>query len=233
MAFFGNKRRDFSIQPPRQSTANGILTVTDSANIDFTYSNFNLTANLTQTGVTAGTYGSPLLIPILEIDQWGRVTGVTTTTFSASGILLQTNDADNVSQVILNLTSGTDIQVVDEGGGVIKFNYTGTSGNTYTSSNGITEAAFNFKLGGDLVESTIITNNDAYNLSVTGEYDSGALFYVSNPIVTFFEDPSTCGIRSDTESGVAIFGNSVDNYGIRGYSENGVGIQAEADANYP
>ena len=37
MAFFNNKRKDFSIQPPTQSIANGAFTVTDSPNIDFTY----------------------------------------------------------------------------------------------------------------------------------------------------------------------------------------------------
>jgi hypothetical protein len=134
MAPFGNRRKDYSIQPPRQSTATGILTVTDSDNIDFTFGRNNLTADLTQTGVAAGTYGSPLLIPILQIDQWGRVTGATTTTFSASGIALEVNNTPNLSQTILNLTSGTDIQVVDLGGGVIEFNYIGIGGSGTVTS---------------------------------------------------------------------------------------------------
>ena len=134
MAFFGNKRKDFSIQPPKQQVDGTPFYVTDSANIDFTFANLNLTANLTQTGVTAGTYGDATHIPILTLDSYGRVTGVTTTTFSASGVLLQTNSTDNDSQTILNLTSGTDIQVVDLGGGVIKFNYTGTGGNAVWGS---------------------------------------------------------------------------------------------------
>ena len=128
MAFFGNKRKDFSIQPPKQQVDGTPFYVTDSANIDFTLANLNLTANLTTTGVLAGTYGSSTLIPILTLDSYGRVTGISTTTFTASGIALEVNGTPNLSQTILNLTSGTDIQVVDLGGGVIEFNYIGTGG---------------------------------------------------------------------------------------------------------
>jgi hypothetical protein len=78
MPFFGNRRRDFSILPPRQQVDGTPFFVTDSANIDFTLNNLNLTADLTFTGVTAGTYGDATNIPVLQIDQWGRVTGVTT-----------------------------------------------------------------------------------------------------------------------------------------------------------
>jgi hypothetical protein len=128
MAFFGNKRKDFSIQPPRQQVDGTPFFVTDSANIDFTLENLNLTANLTPTGVTSGIYGSATLIPILRVDQWGRITGVTTTTFSASGIALEVNGTPNLSQTILNLIDSATIQVVDLGGGDIEFNYIGTGG---------------------------------------------------------------------------------------------------------
>ena len=134
MPFFNNKRKDFSIQPPKQSIANGAFTVTDSANIDFTYASDNLSANLTLTGITAGTYGDATHIPVLTLDSYGRVTGVSTTTFSATGIALEVNGTPNLSQTILNLTSGTDIQVVDLGGGVIEFNYTGTGGSGTVTS---------------------------------------------------------------------------------------------------
>ena len=133
MTFFSNKRKDFSIQLPKQSVANGAFTVTDSANIDFTYALNNLTANLTTTGILAGTYGSSTLIPILTLDSYGRVTGVTTTTFSASGIALEVNGTPNFSQVLLNLKSGTDISVVDNLDGSVSFNYTGTGGGSWGS----------------------------------------------------------------------------------------------------
>ena len=143
MPFFNNKRKDFSIQPPKQSIANGAFIVTDSANIDFTYASDNLSANLTLTGITAGTYGDATHIPVLTLDSYGRVTGVSTTTFSATGIALEVNGTPNLSQTILNLTSGTDIQVVDLGGGVIEFNYTGTGGSgTVTSVSAGTGMSF-------------------------------------------------------------------------------------------
>jgi hypothetical protein len=85
MAFFNNKRKDFSIQPPRQQVDGTPFFVTDSANIDFTLANLNLTANLTTTGVIANTYGDSTNIPVLEIDQWGRITGVTTIGIGGGG----------------------------------------------------------------------------------------------------------------------------------------------------
>ena len=85
MPFFGNRRRDFSIQPPRQQVDGTPFFVTDSANIDFTLNNLNLTADLTFTGVTAGIYGDATNIPVLQIDQWGRVTGVTTIPIGGGG----------------------------------------------------------------------------------------------------------------------------------------------------
>lgn len=85
MAFFNNKRKDFSIQPPRQQVDGTPFFVTDSANIDFTLANLNLTANLTQLLPTNGTYGDATHIPVLQIDQWGRITGVTTIPIGGGG----------------------------------------------------------------------------------------------------------------------------------------------------
>ena len=143
MPFFNNKRKDFSIQPPKQQVDGTPFFVTDSANIDFTLANLNLSANLTQLLPTSGTYGSPTLIPILQIDQWGRITGVTTTSFSASGIALEVNGTPNLSQTILNLIDSATIEVVDLGGGNIEFNYIGTGGSgTVTSVSAGTGMSF-------------------------------------------------------------------------------------------
>lgn len=128
MAFFGNKRKDFSIQPPKQQVDGTPFYVTDSANIDFTFANLNLTANLTTTGVTAGTYGDATHIPILVLDSYGRVTGISTTTFSASGVELKTNYTINPTQTVLNLINGTDISIVDDTLGNVTISYTGTGG---------------------------------------------------------------------------------------------------------
>jgi hypothetical protein len=140
MALFNNKRKDFSIQPPRQQVDGTPFFVTDSANIDFTLANLNLTANLTTTGVIAGTYGSSTLIPILTLDSYGRVTGISTTTFTASGILLQTNTVTNPTQTILNLIQGTNMTITDDGLGNITFDATGGSVTAVTATSPITSS---------------------------------------------------------------------------------------------
>jgi hypothetical protein len=144
MAFFSNKRKDFSIQPPKQEIANGAFSVIDSANIDFTYSNNDLTANLTQTGIIAGTYGDATHIPILVLDAYGRVTGVSTTTFSAAGILLQTNGVTNPTQTILNLVAGTNMTITDDGLGNITFASTGGGGGSGTVTSVSAGTGMNF-----------------------------------------------------------------------------------------
>jgi hypothetical protein len=147
MPFFGNRRRDFSIQPPRQQVDGTPFYVTDSANIDFTLDNLNLTADLTFTGVTAGTYGDATNIPVLQIDQWGRVTGVTLQPISPSGLALEVNGTANGDQTLLNLVAGTNMTITDDGLGNITFDATG-GGGTYTVNNGLTEnPTGNFQLG--------------------------------------------------------------------------------------
>ncbi len=130
MPFFGNRRRDFSIQPPRQQVDGTPFFVTDSANIDFTLNNLNLTADLTFTGVTAGTYGDATNIPVLQIDQWGRVTSVTLQAISPSGLALETNGIPNGDQTLLNLVAGTNMTITDDGLGNITFDATSTTGDS-------------------------------------------------------------------------------------------------------
>ena len=126
MTFFRNKRKDYSIQPPKQLVPAGGFTVTDSSNIDFTYFNGNLTADLTTTGVMPGIYGSITNIPRLTIDQWGRVTGVTLVPFSVTGIALETNGTPNGDQTLLNLVAGTNMTITDDGLGNITFDASST-----------------------------------------------------------------------------------------------------------
>lgn len=126
MALFNNKRKDYSIQPPKQLVPAGGFSVTDSANINFTYFNSNLTADLTTTPVIPGTYGNITNIPSLTIDQWGRVTGVTLVPFSVTGITLETNGTPNGDQTLLNLVAGTNMTITDDGFGNITFDASST-----------------------------------------------------------------------------------------------------------
>jgi hypothetical protein len=194
MPFFGNRRRDFSIQPPRQQVDGTPFFVTDSDNIDFTLNNLNLTANLTLTGVAAGTYGDATNIPVLQIDQWGRVTGVTLQPISPSGLALETNGTPNGDQTLLNLVAGTNMTITDDGLGNITFDATG-GGGTYTVDNGLTEnPTSNFQLGSttsggapllhDTYIDTVVnhtlylegqkTNNNDYILAVSNSVSGGA-----------------------------------------------------------
>jgi hypothetical protein len=126
MTFFRNKRKDYGIQPPTQLVPAGGFTVTDSSNIDFTYFNGNLTADLSLTTVIAGTYGSSTQVPVLKVDQWGRVTGVTLQTISTSGLALETNGTPNGNQTLLNLVAGTNMTITDDGLGNITFDASST-----------------------------------------------------------------------------------------------------------
>ena len=219
MAFFNNKRKDFSIQPPRQQVDGTPFFVTDSANIDFTLENLNLTADLTLTGVTSGTYGSATLIPILQVDQWGRITGVTTTTFSASGIALETNGTPNPVQTLLNLVAGTNMTITDDGLGNITFDATG-GGATYTVDNGLTESpANNFQLGGptlgsgDLIRDTYITNN-GYTFRIDQTGDSTSALYLRHSGAT----PNAGTGLTTVTGGVGVRSSSSESYAFEGIS---------------
>ena len=104
MPFFNNKRKDFSIQPPKQSIANGAFSVIDSANIDFTYANNELSADLTQTGVVPNTYGDATNVPQFTVDIWGRITGVTLVPITGGGGVGTVTSVDLTMPVAFTVT---------------------------------------------------------------------------------------------------------------------------------
>ncbi len=190
MPFFGNKRKDFSIQPPTQQVNATPFFVTDSANIDFTLSNLNLTANLTLTGVIAGTYGSSTQVPVLQIDQWGRITGVTLQTISSSGLALETNGTPNGDQTLLNLVAGTNMTITDDGLGNITFDATGGGGSGTVTSVGVTASTGisasvtnptttpNITITNTAPDQTVVLNSGT-GISTSGTYPS---FTITNTL---------------------------------------------------
>jgi len=216
MAFFGNKRKDFSIQPPRQQVDGTPFFVTDSANIDFTLENLNLTANLTQLLSTSGTYGDSTNIPVLQIDQFGRITGVEVVAISPAGIALENNGNPNDSQTILNLVDSATIGIVDLGGGDIEFNYIGTS-STYTVDNGLEAESGNpnnFQLGGALTKTTEITVPTGFRLKVTSTSETPLFVKTTGNTGQF-------GINCQSENGAAGFFYSKSATGITTATEGG------------
>jgi len=59
--------------------ATGSFTIDGSANVG------SVALSLTATGVSAGTYGSSSALPIITVDSKGRITGISTTSFSGGG----------------------------------------------------------------------------------------------------------------------------------------------------
>jgi hypothetical protein len=120
------------------------------------------TLSLTNTGVTAGTYGSATAVPVIVVDAQGRLTSVTTqnislttsaitdftetlqdtlstTLVAGSGITLSYNDIANTLTITSSVTSYTDEQAQDAVGSILQdsstidFTYNDPSG-TITAS---------------------------------------------------------------------------------------------------
>lgn len=113
--FFNNKRKDYSVSGNKTQIGSTPFVIDDTDNIDLSFVNNILTANLVPTGIVSGTYGSTTQIPVITVDQFGRITGITTT----NSTKLQTNGVDNVKQDKLNLIAGDGITLIpDTNGGV-------------------------------------------------------------------------------------------------------------------
>lgn len=83
----------------------------DSSNIDFTYTDAtpSITADLTNSGVTAGTYGTASSIPIFNVDAKGRLTSAINTPvsiLSTAVVDIEERIDDRISAL---LVAGTDI----------------------------------------------------------------------------------------------------------------------------
>lgn len=77
------------------------FTTLDSANITLEYISNVLTADLTETGVTPSTYGSSNQIPVLQIDEFGRIISAT-----LNSILIGSSSITDFNEAVDDRVSG-------------------------------------------------------------------------------------------------------------------------------
>jgi hypothetical protein len=153
---------------------------------------------LSNTSVTPGTYGASSQIPIITVDQQGRITGATATAFSGGG---GGSGATTFARTVLSGMNGsTTVFSTTYVAGMIQIFYNGillNNGNDYTASNG-TSITFSFApLANDLIEIYAYTTNLVNNVSPTSSGSvggsAGTILYQSAANTTSNTDVGTTG----------------------------------------
>jgi len=126
---------DLAFTPVTSATSAG-------GDISGTFSNLQIASGsvgateLASTAVSPGSYGSATQIPVITVDEDGRITGVTNTTVSTATITavndVSGTDANNVTRVIYKTISGTPTVTVARAG-----EGTGTATITVNVSGGV------------------------------------------------------------------------------------------------
>ena len=100
-AINGNAATASKLQTPRDIGLNGDLT----GNVSFDGSaNVTLTAELTNTGVVAGTYGNTTNIPVITVDEDGRITSVSGSSISTTLSIAGDGGTDSIALATDTLT---------------------------------------------------------------------------------------------------------------------------------
>jgi len=143
------------LESVKSTNTDAIETVTDSANIDLTLSNADLTADLTDTAVTPGTKGDATNSAQVTVDQKGRVTSLTQTPISFPADFIQsisdTNTVD-LDVTAANLTGNvryqdtTEIDLSDDAGGLkADLKTTTVTPGTYGDATNVSQVTFDSK----------------------------------------------------------------------------------------
>ncbi len=140
-----------------QNAVGSILT--DTSSIDFTYNSItpSITADLTLTGVVAGTYGSATYSPQIIIDNQGRITSATDILISGTGV---TSVSGTTNRITTSPTTGA--VVVD-----ISASYVGQT--SITTVGALTTGSIG-------VGFTAIGNSSLANSTISGVSLGGTLF---------------------------------------------------------
>jgi len=156
----------------------------DSSNIDFTVtSGASVTADLIDTGVVAGNYGSDSQVAVFDVDAKGRITAVSGETINGANI--DNNDitisapvgnatADLAGTQFLFTSSDNSITIVGNNSNGVDFVVTDSTdtkitGGTYTDATGV----------------LTLTDNDGTVITIDGEWNHFESAAIAGNVITF------------------------------------------------
>lgn len=152
------------------------------------------TISLSTTGVSAASYGSSSAIPVLTVDVYGRITGITTTPLSAVTAISNTGAAVTATTTNLTISSAGTVAMTNSGTFSVSGNQ--TIGGTFTVSgvstfNGAVTLGsstltipntLNMGTGSKVLRVGTGTNNQVL-VSYSGSVVRGLVYYSSTTIV--------------------------------------------------
>ncbi len=220
-ALYGNANTATQLQTAR--------TISFSGDVDSVSNTFNGTGDisfnleLTNTGVTAGTYGGATQIPTFAVDADGRITSAAnvaistslsiagdtgTDTVALNGGTLTFEGGDGITSAVTNdkASFAVDNTVVRTTGGTITGDLAIT-GNLVISGNTVTQDVETMKVEDSLIQLAANNAADAVDIGFFGQYNDGTTKYT-----TFFRDASDSGKFKLLVGGTTIpsAANSVD-----------------------
>jgi len=185
--------------------------------------NVDISVELTDTGVTAGTYGGATQIPTFAVDADGRITSAAnvaistslsiagdtgTDTVALNGGTLTFEGGDGITSTVTNdkASFAVDNTVIRTTGGTISGDLAIT-GNLVISGNTITQDVETMKVEDSLIQLAANNAADAVDIGFFGGYNDGTQKYTA-----FFRDASDSGKFKLLTAGTTIpsAANSVD-----------------------
>lgn len=173
-----------------------------TGNVSFDGSqNVTLTVDLSDTGVSAGTYGNASIVPVFTVDAEGRISSVTNTAISISGGASTLNIASDTGSGNLNLTTETltiagrdglasiyvdanntvlldvDNTVIRTTGGQTITGALTVTGNLIVSGNTVTQDVEILKVEDSLIQLAANNAADAVDIGFFGQYNDGSTKY--------------------------------------------------------
>lgn len=220
-ALSGNATSATQLQTARHFNFSGDV---DAVAVSFDgTANADFTLELTNTGVTAGTYGGATQIPTFAVDADGRVTSAAnvaistslsiagdtgTDTVALNGGTLTFEGGDGITSTVTNdkASFAVDNTVIRTTGGTISGDLAIT-GNLVISGNTVTQDVETMKVEDSLIQLAANNAADAVDIGFFGGYNDGTQKYTA-----FFRDASDSGKFKLLTGGTTVpsAANSVD-----------------------